>query len=518
VNIAAGATSATFAATAGTVTSDQTISITASWNGSSQSTSMMVTTQVQIASLSCTPASLLGGSSATCTVSLTRPASAGGAPVVLTRSNSVVSTPSSVTVPSGTSSASFTATAATVTADQTVSITAAYNGSTQMTWLAVTTENQSGAALRFVPVTPCRLADTRNPAGPFGAPALAADSTRSFAVPASACGIPAAAKAYALNVTVVPHGMLGYLTIWPTGQNRPIVSTLNSFDGRTKADAAIVPAGTSGAVSVFVTHASDVILDINGYFVAATDAAALAFYPLTPCRVADTREAARGLLGSPSLPAGIKRTLPVLSSDCNVPTTARAYSLNFTAVPKGTLGYISTWPTGSPQPVVSTLNAMTGTVAANAALVPAGNGGAIDVFASHETDMIVDINGYFAPAGPGGLSLYNLTPCRVYDTRTPAGAPTLNGSRNVNFTASACAVPAAARAYAVNATVVPPATMGYLALWPNGSAQPLVSTLNAMDAATTSNMAIVPANNGTISAFSSHPTELILDISGYFAP
>jgi hypothetical protein len=439
--------------------------------------------------------------------------------VALTRSNSVVSAPASVAVTATTTSASFTATAVTVTADQTVSITAAYNGSSQTTWLTVTAvQSQPAGALRFVPVTPCRVADTRNPTGPFGAPALAANASRSFVVPSSTCGIPATARAYSLNVTVVPHGILGYLTIWPTGQARPVVSTLNSFDGRTRADAAIVPAGTGGAVSVFVTHASDVILDINGYFVPATDPAALAFYPVTPCRITDTREAIRGLLGSPSLAAGIKRTLPVLSSGCNVPTAARAYSLNFTVVPKGTLGYVSTWPTGSPQPLVSTLNATTGTTVANAALVPAGNGGAIDVFASHETDLIVDINGYFAPAGPGGLSLYNLTPCRVYDTRTPTGAPTLNGSRSMNLAGGACGVPAGARAYAINVTVVPLTSVPYLSFWPQGTQQPWVSTLNPVDATTTSNMAIIPTNNGSISVYSPQPAELILDISGYFAP
>jgi hypothetical protein len=312
--------------------------------------------------------------------------------------------------------------------------------------------------------------------------------------------------------------MLGYLSIWPAGQPKPWVSTLNSLDGRIKANAAIVPAGAGGAVSVYAQHATDVILDVNGYFVAATDGSALSFYPLTPCRVADTREPSRGMLGTPSMAADEKRTLPVLSSVCNIPTTARAYSLNFTVIPRGFFGYLTTWPTGVPQPNVSTLNAVTGTIVANAAIVPAGNGGAIDIYTQHAADVIVDINGYFAPSSAGGLSLYNLAPCRVFDTRTASGAPRLLGSRDVAVAASACAVPEAARAYALNATVVPPAFMGYISLWPQGLAQPLVSTLNAIVAAITSNMAIVPANNGAIGAYSSHPTDLILDVSGYFAP
>jgi hypothetical protein len=62
-----------------------------------------------------------------------------------------------------------------------------------------------------------------------------------------------------------------------------------------------------------------------------------------------------------------------------------------------------------------------------------------------------------------------------------------------------------------------PAYLGYLTLWPQGQTRPVVSTLNALDGAITSNMAIVPTTNGSISAFASNPTHLIIDISGYFA-
>ena len=50
-----------------------------------------------------------------------------------------------------------------------------------------------------------------------------------------------------------------------------------------------MPAGSAGAVSVFVSDTSDVILDINGYFL-PSNASTLAFYPLAPCRVVDTRD------------------------------------------------------------------------------------------------------------------------------------------------------------------------------------------------------------------------------------
>jgi hypothetical protein len=361
------------------------------------------------------------------------------------------------------------------------------------------------------------VADTRNANGTFGGPSISGSTSRDFPIPQSVCNVPANAAAYSLNVAVVPQGPLGYLTLWPTGLTRPLAATLNSVDGRIKANAAIVPAGAGGAVSVFVTNTTDVVLDIDGYFVPATDPTALAFYTLPPCRVADTRDP-NGALGGPNLTAGVPRGFPVINSVCNVPSSARAYSMNFTAIPRGPLGYLSLWPAGSSQPLVATLNAPTGQVTANAAIVPAGLGGDIEAFVTTDADLVIDINGYFAPASsaPNPLSLYLLSPCRVLDTRNGSGS--FSGTLIVNTVAAPCAVPGAAQAFVMNATVVPASPLGYLTLWPDGAQKPLVATLNAADGMITSNMAIVPTANGSIDAFATDPTQLILDIFSYFAP
>ncbi len=259
-------------------------------------------------------------------------------------------------------------------------------------------------ALQFIPLNPCRVVDTRNSNSP-----ISGGTTRDFTI-AGACGVPSNAAAYSLNVTVVPQGFLGYLTVWPAGQDQPTVSTLNSYDGRVKANAAIVPAGAGGAISVFAYNTAHVVLDINGYF-AAVNGSTLAFFALPPCRVVDTR-GPNGPLGGPFLQGGAAgRDFPVTSpqSGCNIPAAALAYSLNFTAIPRGPLGYLTTWPAGQNQPLVSTLNAPTGVPTANAAIVPAGNGGDIDVFVYNDADVVIDINGYFAPAARGrALPVYRL--------------------------------------------------------------------------------------------------------------
>ena len=365
-------------------------------------------------------------------------------------------------------------------------------------------------ALRFVAVTPCRLVDTRNSKSP-----IAGGISQTFYIPTlGGCGIPSSAAAYSLNVTVVPSGPMGYLTMWPTGEDQPMVSTMNSMDGRVKANAAIVPAGYQGGVNVFASNTTDLVLDVNGYF-AAVSGSTLAFYPLTPCRVADTRNP-NGPLGGPYLQGGVPRDLPISQSACGIPKSANAYSFNFTAVPHGPLGYLTVWPAGLQQPEVSTLNAMTGTVVANAAIVPAGTGGDIEVLASNNSDLVIDVNGYFAPAGSGGLSLYPMAPCRVQDTRKTGGL--FSGTLGSDVADGVCEPPETAQAYVFNATVVPQGGLGYLTLWPNGEQQPGVSTLNAIDGAITSNQAIVPNLNGWIDAYASNLTQLVLDISSYFAP
>jgi len=365
------------------------------------------------------------------------------------------------------------------------------------------------SAVQFVPVTPCRLVDTRQTHDP-----VQGGTWQDFIVPQlGGCGIPATAAAYSLNVTVVPEGTLGYLTIWPASRPQPYVSTMNSPDGRVKANAAIVPAGASGAVSVYATDTTDVILDINGYF-ALPGSETYAFYTLPPCRIVDTRNGQDG----GTLQAGVERDYSI-RNNCGVPNYAAAYSLNVTVIPApGGLDYMTVWPAGEPRPTVSTLNDNTGTVVANAAIVPAGSDNLAAFYPNdNNTDLLVDVDGYFATPGTNGLSLYPTAPCRVLDTRQNNGPPFV-GEIEVNVVGSVCAPPSSSEAYVFNATVVPSGVMPFLTLWPDGSEQPFVSTLNAYDGFITSNMAIVPTTNGFIDAYAAGLTQLILDISGYFAP
>lgn len=390
----------------------------------------------------------------------------------------------------------------------------------------------SSSALRFIPVTPCRIADTRDAAraAPFGAPRMQPNTSRDLPIPQAGCGIPAGVQAYSLNITAVPPGPLAFITTYPTGTAQPLVSTLNSLDGRVVANAAIVPAGSNSSITVYVSNETDVVVDINGYFTSVTDPNGLVFYPVTPCRIADTRpnSGKTGAYGAPSIASATSRTIPIAGAVCNIPSNARAFSLNATAVAQGYLGFLTLYPSETSLPFASTLNSWNGQTVANAAIVPAGTSGGINVYASNTTDFVLDINGYFAPPGfAGGLNFYTLSPCRVADTRNGSGMtgsfgpPRIEGntSRDIPVTLSACGAPSSALAYSVNVTAVPPGPLAYITAYPAGTSLPLASTLNAFNGQVVANAALVPAGtNNAISFFASDPTNLVLDINGYFAP
>jgi hypothetical protein len=68
-----------------------------------------------------------------------------------------------------------------------------------------------------------------------------------------------------LNATVVPQGMLGYLTLWPDGGSQPVVSTLNAYDGAVTSNMAIVPT-SNGSVDAYARNPTQLIVDSFSYF------------------------------------------------------------------------------------------------------------------------------------------------------------------------------------------------------------------------------------------------------------
>jgi hypothetical protein len=127
----------------------------------------------------------------------------------------------------------------------------------------------SASSSSYHPIVPCRVIDTRPEAAmpsPFGVPKLAADGARDFPITTGACSIPATASAVQLNLAVTNTEAVGFLTLYPQGDPRPLASSLNFEAGQTLSNAATIPLGTSSGITVFSKSATDLVVDVTGYF------------------------------------------------------------------------------------------------------------------------------------------------------------------------------------------------------------------------------------------------------------
>ena len=216
------------------------------------------------------PATIWAGTPATVTVTAY---DAGGAKAVLYGgAATVTSSDLSATLPGPigflAGVATFNVTFATL-GDQTVTVTDVARPT--LTGNATTRVKAEGS-LVFHPLTPCRVVDTRNADGTFGGPAIGAAGSpdRVFPLVSAGCGIPAAARAVALNVTVVSPAATGDLLVYADGTTPVSASTLSFRPGRLSSSMAVGGLSTDGNGSVRVRNLSagtlHVVVDVNGYF------------------------------------------------------------------------------------------------------------------------------------------------------------------------------------------------------------------------------------------------------------
>jgi hypothetical protein len=118
----------------------------------------------------------------------------------------------------------------------------------------------------FSGVQPCRVTDTRGNGAPIQGGAFTGGAdVRNWDID-GICGIPTGVDAVSVNFTVVGPAASGFLVSWPTGGPVPPVSILNFTAGETVANAAIVPVSAGGSITVNVSAATHVLMDVNGYF------------------------------------------------------------------------------------------------------------------------------------------------------------------------------------------------------------------------------------------------------------
>jgi hypothetical protein len=249
---------------------------------------------------------------------------------------------------------------------------------------------------RFVALTPDRAIDTREPSAPGTNPYTEA-GTAPFNLVSTMMsgqnGVPATGVgAVVLTVTALAGnvGNGGYVTVVPGGAGLPIASNVNTNGlGDIRPNLVVVPLGADGSIDLHLFQTNDVVVDVTGYFTdgSATSSTAGRFRSIAPYREVDTRT-----------PFGFDRFVGLGSRALDpvvVPASAIGIAHNLVIVNNASAGYVTAYP-ADPVPFTSTANAdfqlQLRAASAFTALAP---GGTLRYFANMNTDLVVDVTGWY---------------------------------------------------------------------------------------------------------------------------
>ncbi len=360
----------------------------------------------------------------------------------------------------------------------------------------------------YRPVSPTRLLDTRSG---LGAPAAKVAAGTSIALQVSGrAGIPSGGVGTAvLNVTVTGPAAAGYLTSYPSGATRPGSRSVTYSTADTISE--LVPArlGTDGKVRLYTSAATHLVAEVVGWYPTTGH-----LVSVTPTRVLDTRTG----LGTAQvrIPANGSVELAVAGAGVVPSTGASAVVLALSATTPSAGGWLTAYPTGSARPATAHVRydadaAMTGVVVSRL-----GTGGKVTVQSTAETDLLVDVIGWFKT----GADHVAVTPSRLLDTRSGLGAPTgrVAGGSTVSVPVLGRAGVPTAGVAAVSITLTPiaPTSTAAVTAYPSGTARPTPSNVTVASGRTRVNAVVVPVGaDGSITVHTSAAAYLVVDVQGY---
>ncbi len=269
------------------------------------------------------------------------------------------------------------------------------------------------------------------------------------------------------------------------------------------------------------------------------------YVPLTPYRVADTRTGATNpaTYAGKTLAAGATQNIQVTGtgtgSDAVPSTNVSAVVLNVTAINNQTSataggGYLTVFPQGDTQPTTSSLNIPVlpaGGAVANLVTVPVESVGGVSIYNFNgNTDVAVDVEGYYTTASSTSGYYNAVGPTRILDTRsTSSTIKTFTAAQTQNVTVAntlSDGVPSTASAVVLNVTAVNNATSAsagndYLSVFPTGATMPTVSNLNFSSlpaGGAIANRVTVPlGTGGAVSIYNAVGSiDVLVDVDGYY--
>ncbi len=386
------------------------------------------------------------------------------------------------------------------------------------------------AGSTYVPLSPARILDTRNGTGRGGVvgPISSGGSVELTVIGVG--GVPASGvEAVALNVTAVNGTALdSYLTVFPTGTERPLASNLNFNAGKTVPNLVMARVGTGGKVTIYNNNGNaDVVADVQGWYASPVNPVGSRYVPVEPARVLDTRFSIGAGFGP--VPGGVAIDL-VIAGRAGVPESGvTAVVLNVTAVGvSGPDSFVTVYPSGTERPLASNLNVVEGQAVPNAVVARLNNGRVSLYNNLGYVDMIADVQGWFAAPSDvlTGQSSYNpMAPARALDTRDGTGTGGVSGQTGpggivvLQVTGRNGLPETGVSAVVLNVTVTnPTGPDSFLTVYPSPSPRPLASNLNFKAGQTVANLVVARVGpTGAVTFYNNlGATHIVADVQGWF--
>ncbi|MGB6770719.1 MAG: hypothetical protein WBF51_01760 [Candidatus Dormiibacterota bacterium] len=386
--------------------------------------------------------------------------------------------------------------------------------STRPTPVAARTTATTGGA--YTALAASRLLDTR-----YNGETLGPNSTLNLTVTVGS--VPADATAVALNVTATDTTAASYLTVYPAGGTRPLVSNVNWAAGQTVPNLVIVQVGAGGAITFYnALGRTDVLADLEGYFAPeVANSTAGSYVPLTPSRITDTRPGSGDPNAGATLGAGSTLNVQVTGAGGVPSSGVTAAILNFTVTDTSSASFLTVYQQGAPQPLASNLNWSADETVANRVVVPVSpTTGEISVYnAVGRTDVVVDVDGYFTDGTnlPSNGSFFTpIAPARLVDSRFGGGTLGAGGTYTAQISGQD-GISSSATAAVLNITATNTTASSFFTVYPGG-VRPTASDMNWTPERTVANLTVATlTGTGTTAVFNAAGSaDLIIDAFGYF--
>ncbi len=376
----------------------------------------------------------------------------------------------------------------------------------------------------FIAVVPDRVLDTRAEAGQIGYVGNKPTAGQVVEVKVTGVGtslVPTDASAVVVHLTATEAEGPSFVTAYDCDDARPEASNVNANAAANAAFGNLATVGISadGTICLYTLASSHLIVDINGFMPSTSTITST-----VPERLLETRPSFGQVGFTGAMPAGgstIKLDVTQVG-DNQVANGAKAVFVNVTALNAEGPGFVTVWNCQGTRPTASALNYEVGTVLPNLVVAPVGPDGTICLYTLRSADLLVDLlgeipsNSEYVPAGPE----------RILETREEEGQIGYTGTQpaagrivELQVTGVGTAqVPATASSALLNVTTTNESGPGFFTVWPCGQSLPNASSGNYRGVGkTTANLVVASiGDSGRVCIFVLNPTDLVVDLVGYF--